>query len=547
MITTTIARIMRQVLTPRDQPTRDVAREAARDRITSIDPAHLSDSMSVAITPQAYETIEMAIGHQQAERGAVLGGQRSKGLITDVFVDQSAAVSHVTYTPDIAVVNQLLREDWDKRGVDFMGFVHSHPGGYPQPSGGDQVYAARILSALPRLDRLTMPIVQTVPDTGTFAMAGFVAVRVKSGRGGRSQSGQAAVKVLPAPLTIMDGKAVYQEPATNPFWERVENAYDLRAMAATRIVAVGVGGSVGFLETLARSGVGQFVLIDPDEIEPKNIATQAVDPLDIGRPKVEALAERLARLNPDCHVWTVQAKESAIDDIGFHRLLRECLPGGPARLPGVSLLCAFTDNFPAQDRVQRLGLHFGVPTISASVYEHGRGVEVSFAAAGVTPACLRCAQSSRYNAFVNEGYVNEVTSDGTPMLATDRLNADKQTVALPLLHHLSPVARADHPATMRYRAWLERFGDRNLDITRLDPDSTLPSFAPLAAVTDGRLVMGETVWTKPTPDGEDSLMGACPDCGGTGDLSTAIGTFADTRILTRRYGDARRGLKERTR
>lgn len=344
-----------------------------------------------------------------------------------------------------------------------------------------------------------------------------------------------------APLVILDPESVHERPKPNPFLERVADAYDANVMASTRIVAIGVGGSVGYLETMARSGIGQFVLVDPDVIEPKNVGTQAVDPLDIGKAKVEALAARLSRLNPNCHVWTIRAKEDVIDDHGFHRLFREPLPKGPDSLPATTLLCGFTDNFAAQDRTHRLGLHFGVPALVANVYAQGRGVELSFAAPGLTRACIRCAQSSRYHAVLKDHYVNDVTSDGTPMLATDRLNASKQIVTLALLHALNPLAQPEHAATLRWRRVMDQVAHRNLDITRLDPDSPLPSFAPLKLVTDGRCVLDETVWTMPTPDGPSSPEGACPDCGGTGNLTDAIGTFVDTRVMTTTYAQGRRG------
>ncbi|MDR1213857.1 MAG: ThiF family adenylyltransferase [Propionibacteriaceae bacterium] len=518
-------------------------------RITRLTPEDLSTGMSFAITHEAYDLIARTIGRRPAETGAVLGGCRAQGLVTHVHLDHSADVSGVTYSPDIDVVNRLLREEWDPAGVDFMGFVHSHPGGFARPSQGDQIYAERILRALPQLDRLALPIVQTIPDTGIFRMKGHMAVRTGQSetpgwlsRGRLPENGR-SVRVLEAPLVILDPDQLYERPRPNPFLGRVTNAYDPAVMASTRIVAIGVGGSVGYLETMARGGIGQFVLIDPDVIEAKNVGTQAVDPLDIGRPKVDALADRLARLNPNCHVWTIPAREDAIDDSGFHRLLREPLPGGPEALPATTLLCAFTDNFLAQDRVQRLGLHFGLPTLAAAVYKEGRGAELAFAAPGLTQACIRCAQSARYRSVLKEGTSGEETSDGTPFLATDRLNATKQMVTLGLLHALNPIAQADHPATVRWRRVMECLRDRNLDLTRLDPDSPLPSFRPLDDIADGRCVLDETVWTKPSPDGPDSPGGACPDCGGTGDLTDAVGAFRDTRAMPLVYGQERRGSR----
>jgi len=511
-----------------------------RNRVTRLDPARIGSSL--AITRDAYDQIKDTIGQRPAETGAMLGGSRRYGVITRVHLDHSATVSRATYSPDISVANKVIRQ-WEDEGIDFMGFAHSHPGGYGRPSMGDKVYAERILRALPKLDRMAMPIVQTLPDTGAFALNGFVAVRKSdAGIGGRDgfRNDGHTVGVIAAPATVIDYGSWHQTPNPSPFLERVADAYDPAVMASSRVVAVGTGGSVGFLETMARCGVDQFILIDPDIIEPKNVGTQAVDPIDIGRPKVEALADKLVRLNPNCRVWTIQAKDSDIDDAGFHRLLREPLPGGPAVIPAVTLLCAFTDNFPAQDRVQRLGLHFGVPVLAASVYQGGRGIEIGFAAPGVSQACLRCAQSSRYRSYVKDGYVNNVTSDGAPFLATDRLNALKQIVTLSMLHALNPTADADHPATKRWRRTMEALTNRNLALTRLDPDNPLPSFAPLAQVADGRCVIDETVWTMPTPDGADTPDGPCPDCGGTGDLADAMGTFTDTRILPKVYGENRR-------
>ncbi|MDR2252527.1 MAG: ThiF family adenylyltransferase [Bifidobacteriaceae bacterium] len=512
-------------------------------RVTRLVPEQLSERMSLTMTRPVHEAIGRSIGRLRAETGAVLGGNRKLGLITHVHLDRSAAVTSVTYTPDVQVINRLLREEWDPQGIDFMGFVHSHPGAATSPSGGDRVYAERILAAVPKLDRMAMPIVRTVPDASEFLINGFVAVRSGTGRRNRrSRAGRHGdgVAVLDAPVIVLAPDHLHERPRPNPYLERVRSAYDPRVMTSTRVVAIGVGGSAGYLEKMARMGTGQFVLIDPDRVEPKNIGTQDADPLDIGIAKCDALARRLTRLNPNCHVWTVQAKDDAIDDIGFHRLLREPLPAGPAAIPALTLLGAFTDNFAAQDRVQRLGLHFGVPTLAANVYAEGRGVELAFAAPGLTEACIRCAQSSRYRAYLQDRYVNDVTSDGTPILATDRVNESKQVVTLALLHALNPLAQPDHPATIRYRGWMERLADRNLDLTRLDPDSPLPAFTRLDAVRDGSCVMDETLWTRPTPDGPGSPGGACPDCGGTGDLTDQIGTFAETRILTRVYGEARR-------
>ena len=66
----------------------------------------------------------------------------------------------------------------------------------------------------------------------------------------------------------------------------------------------GVGGSA--CEALARSGVGQFVLVDADVFSLSNINRQTLaDHATIGRKKTEVMAERIRKINPEAEVETV--------------------------------------------------------------------------------------------------------------------------------------------------------------------------------------------------------------------------------------------------
>lgn len=134
----------------------------------------LNSQLPSPITTEAFDRIRTTVGQRPAGTGAVLG-VRKPGLITHAHLDEAAAVSGVTYSPDVSSVNQLLSSDWDPQGVAFMGFVHSHPGSFTRPSHDDQIYAERILGVLPNLDQMAMPIVRTVPDAGAFLMNGFTA------------------------------------------------------------------------------------------------------------------------------------------------------------------------------------------------------------------------------------------------------------------------------------------------------------------------------------------------------------------------------------
>jgi hypothetical protein len=71
-----------------------------------------------------------------------------------------------------------------------------------------------------------------------------------------------------------------------------------RTVDDATIVLVGCGGTGGFLaEALCRLLLGrkaQLFLVDPDRVEPHNVARQAFDRSDVDRFKAEVLARRLA-------------------------------------------------------------------------------------------------------------------------------------------------------------------------------------------------------------------------------------------------------------
>ena len=482
-------------------------------------PADLQRPEPLYVTADVLTAIENTIGAMPAEHGGMFGGHRPHGVVASYKFDDSAQRTQATYSPNTTMLNTLLRENWNPKAIDFLGFVHSHPRNMWRPSSGDRIYAERILDALPAMDRLLLPIAQTRPDTGEFVLHPFVASR-----------GRLGVDIDEVPLVIVRGQS---EPLTltDPAFDRVRDAYDLKATAATRLVLVGVGGAAGFAESMARAGVGEFVLIDPDVVELPNVGTQQVYRRDVGRHKVDAVADRILDVNPHARVIGVQSYLDDLDDDMMRRLTHRPLPGSDAGGPGTTILCGFTDDFWAQARVNRLALHLGVPMLAAQVYQNGKGAEVSFHVPGRSVACGRCVLGSRYRAHLDRGYRNTVTSHGTPLWATERLNELKSQVALAIMHGASTTAESDHPARGRYRPLLDRIDARNLVQVRLDPEADLPAFAKAFAGADGdRIVCDETLWLPQEPESDRAGFAPCADCGGTGDLTACVGTFSSTHV-----------------
>jgi len=473
------------------------------------------------MTTAVHRQILSAVGGKQPENGMLLGGDPADGVVRHVVFDDGAARTASTYSPNHARLNSLLSEWWRPSGIRFLGFVHSHPGRFARPSAGDLTYAEAILRSNPHLIRLLMPIVTVEPQP---TLHPFVVVR----NGNSVLAKSTALEVLDEVLVPLSERhvvgPVHAPVSPSPrvireeTFRRVVGAYDLPHLRFCRAAVVGSGGAAGFIEDLVRAGVHEIVLIDPDTVSPTNIATQHVYRSDIGRPKVAALADRLRDINPAVSVVALQKDFTQLTEVEIESLLGLDV----ARPPVQTLLCGCTDSFYAQARVNRVGLHFGVPTLCAQVYAQGHGAEITFTYPGLTPACHRCVLRSRYDAYLKDGYKNAVTSDGTPISSTTRLNSTKLFVALALLHYGTA-----HP---RWGRMLERIRNRNLIQMRLDPDLALPVFDRVLSGDRDRVFSDEAVWLPQQPEGPTTGRTPCPDCGGTGDLQAVIGTLPDTRL-----------------
>ncbi len=483
------------------------------------------------MTREVYDEIRQTIGLRPAENGGALGREEDDDVIRYYVFDDTAHKTGATYSPNHELLNKMFKSNWNPRGIRLAGFVHSHPAGFTRPSRGDLYYADRILAAIPDLPALFLPIVQTVPDTRSFKLRAFVALR----EDGQLVDHEVELEIVDDEANSRAAKAdaaqVMVPDISGDVFDRVKNAYDLDRLARARVVIVGVGGAASFAEDLARCGTGEFVLIDDDRVSVSNIATQQVYLKDVGRPKVEALADRLRDINPWVRVTTVPESLDSLDDSAIRAICLDPVDHSDGRSPSVTLLCGLTDNFLAQARVNALALNFGLPSLCAQVWQEGRGAEVTFTYPGLTSACHRCILSARYDAYLKDGYRNTVTSHGTPIFATTRLNAIKGFIALALLHHDST------GSSSRFAGLAGRIGNRNMLQIRMDPDLAvaMPGIRTFRRVFGDEdnpyLFFDETVWLPQQVESGQDGSPRCPDCHGTGDLRDAIGTFDDTRKI----------------
>ena len=92
-------------------------------------------------------------------------------------------------------------------------------------------------------------------------------------------------------------------------------------LAEAKVAIFGVGGVGSWCaEGLVRSGVTHLTIVDSDVVSVTNINRQAMaDTTTVGRPKVEALRDRLLAINPSAEIEAVQKVfcEETAGDIDF--------------------------------------------------------------------------------------------------------------------------------------------------------------------------------------------------------------------------------------
>ncbi|HEX3050250.1 MAG TPA: ThiF family adenylyltransferase [Aggregatilineaceae bacterium] len=147
-------------------------------------------------------------------------------------------------------------------------------------------------------------------------------------------------------------------------WDRVEGLLgkDVLAYLKTRTVGiVGLGSGGSFVAvSLAMSGVGRFILIDNDTIEPTNIVRHAADRRYLGHPKVDAVADLIRQRNPDAIVKTVVGR---IED--HLQLLQE-----------MDVVISGVDSEGPKYTINQACIQYNRIAVYAGVYERGEGGDV---------------------------------------------------------------------------------------------------------------------------------------------------------------------------
>ena len=103
-----------------------------------------------------------------------------------------------------------------------------------------------------------------------------------------------------------------------------------------RVAVFGIGGVGGYVcESLARSGIGHFLLVDNDVVSITNINRQIVAlHSTIGRAKVDVMKERMLDINPNIVVEVKQMfyDESTELDLSSYDYVIDCIDSVKSKL-----------------------------------------------------------------------------------------------------------------------------------------------------------------------------------------------------------------------
>jgi molybdopterin-synthase adenylyltransferase len=123
----------------------------------------------------------------------------------------------------------------------------------------------------------------------------------------------------------------------------------------SRVAIIGCGGLGGYMvEELARLGVGTIVALDPDIFEEHNLNRQILSsPANLGRPKVEAAALRVAEINPAVSLVPIHAAYAP--------------ENGPLYLRGCHVIVDALDSIPTRLALASTCTELGIPMVHGAI------------------------------------------------------------------------------------------------------------------------------------------------------------------------------------
>lgn len=150
-------------------------------------------------------------------------------------------------------------------------------------------------------------------------------------------------------------------------------------MTSAHVLIAGCGSVGSYVaEHFVRCGAGEVTLLDPDTVDFANLSRANFIASDVGRPKIEALAERLLSISPSLRVNLMQKTLQDIGEVEFTRLIESC-----------SLVISALDDRRAQLQINQWAYWFKKPAVYIGVFAKAQAGEVAIVDA--PSPCFACA------------------------------------------------------------------------------------------------------------------------------------------------------------
>jgi len=268
-----------------------------------------TDSLKAELISACANPLETA-GVMLVRRSDIDGARKLLGLTIDWVDNQSYLVREedrlsISSSGYVAALGRA-----EKLGA-IPVWIHTHPGehGIPLPSRADGEVDRRIADVFRiRSGGAYYGAMIFAPRAEGFAFSGYI-----EGEDGERSSIDAAWLIGDRLAWTSAYHSDHRAPSQ--IFDRNIRAFGSaiqETLGSIRVGIVGCGGTGSAVaEQLARLGVKQFLIADPDALSASNVTRVYGSSLaDVGKPKVQIIAANLRRISPDVEIETVHGSIS---------------------------------------------------------------------------------------------------------------------------------------------------------------------------------------------------------------------------------------------
>jgi hypothetical protein len=195
----------------------------------------------------------------------------------------------------IAFETRHLREFFRQCEEECLvfGFAHNHPTGYPDFSDTDEENELTLLEAVSNRNGCGVSLVALVWNQDAWK------ARVRTAFAPKEYVSARHVLVTDHPLKVYLSNGVRRNDDAHARQAAAFGAPFVHMLQSMRIAVIGLGGTGSPTATLlARSGVGELVLVDPDNLEISNLnRVRGAARSDVGKNKAEIFKRYISSLD----------------------------------------------------------------------------------------------------------------------------------------------------------------------------------------------------------------------------------------------------------